>query len=80
MKIYSKYYENLIWLILSNYFSSQNVNEKWSILENDLLALLNKIAPEKKIVIQSQDSFPWIDDDLKYFQYLRDLNYKKLKK
>ncbi len=35
----------------SNYFLSQNVNEKWSILENDLLVLLNKIAPEKKIVI-----------------------------
>jgi len=65
---------------LRNYSSSQTFNEKWPILENDLLTLLNKIAPEKKIVIKSQDSFPWIDDDLKYIQYLRDLNYKKLKK
>ena len=63
----------------NNYFLSHSVNEKWSILESDLLALLNKIAPEKNIVIKSQDSFPWIDDDLKYIQYLRDLNYKKWK-
>ena len=63
----------------NNYFLSHSVNEKWSILESDLLALLNKIAPEKNIVIKSQYSFPWIDDDLKYIQYLRDLNYKKWK-
>ena len=54
----------------NNYFLSHSVNEKWSFLESDLLALLNKIAPEKNIVIKSQDSFPWIDDDLKYIHFV----------
>jgi hypothetical protein len=55
------------------------VNEKWNILEADLLIILNKIVPEKKITIKSIDSFPWIDDDLRYTQFLRDSNYKKWK-
>ncbi len=60
-------------------FNSQSVNDKWIILEEELLILLNKIVPEKKIIIKSLDSFPWIDDDLRYTQFLRDTNYKKWK-
>jgi hypothetical protein len=60
-------------------FNSQSVNDKWIILEEELLILLNKIVPEKKIIIKSLDSFPWIDDDLRYAQFLRDTNYKKWK-
>jgi hypothetical protein len=61
------------------FHSCSSVNDKWDILEEDLLNILNKIAPEKKIMIKSLDSFPWIDDDLRYIQFLRDSNYKKWK-
>ena len=44
-----------------------------------MLAILNKITPEKKIIIKSQDLFSWIDDDLRYVQFLRDSNYKTWK-
>jgi hypothetical protein len=60
-------------------FNCSTVNEKWELLEEELLTILNKITPEKKIIIKSQDSFPWIDDDLRYLQFLRDSNYKSWK-
>jgi hypothetical protein len=58
-------------LNFERFHSYSSVNDKWNILEEDLLNILNKIAPEKKITIKSLDSFPWIDDDLRYIQFLR---------
>jgi hypothetical protein len=54
-------------------------NDKWIYIKNGLLSLIDEIAPEQSITIISGDQFPWIDDDLRYIQHLRDENFKKWK-
>ena len=52
-------------------------NDKWNYIKNGLLSLIDEIAPEQNITIISGEQFPWIDDDLRYIQHLRDENFKK---
>jgi hypothetical protein len=65
--------------VFSKYNDMLTTNDKWNYIKNGLLSLIDEIAPEQNITIISGEQFPWIDDDLRYIQHLRDENFKKWK-
>ncbi len=55
-------------------------NNKWIWLKNILLAIIDSIAPIKKILLKNKRIFPWIDNELNHFKFLRNLSRKQADK
>ena len=56
------------------------VEEKWNFVKNNLLNLIDEIAPIRKLNINMSNQFPWYDEDLICVKHSRDVAYKKFKR
>ena len=55
-----------------------DINEKWMFIKIEIIKVIDKVAPIRKIVIKNNNQFPWYDDDLirlKNEKNLVDRNY-----
>ena len=55
----------------------ESVDKNWLALRNIILKIINQIAPEKKIYLNKQIDFPWIDVELIESKKNRDKAYKR---
>ena len=55
-------------------------NNKWIWIKNILLTIIDSIAPIKKILLKNKRIFPWIDNELNHFKFLRNLSKKQADK
>ena len=55
-------------------------NNKWILIKNILLTIIDSIAPIKKILLKNKRIFPWIDNELNHFKFLRNLSKKQADK
>ena len=53
---------------------------KWILIKNILLTIIDSIAPIKKILLKNKRIFPWIDNELNHFKFLRNLSKKQADK
>ncbi|CAF1091926.1 unnamed protein product, partial [Brachionus calyciflorus] len=60
--------------------SFNTLEEKWCFFRDEVLAVLDDIAPMKKIQVNMENQFPWYDDELIITKNSRDLAYKKQKR
>jgi len=54
-------------------------NNKWIWIKEILLSKIDSIAPEKNS-IKNNRNFPWIDNELSHFKFLRNLSKKQAEK
>jgi len=57
-----------------------NVDEKWLTLKEQLIEIIDKIAPVKKIHQNKQTKFPWVDLELLELKKTRDKLHKRFMK
>ena len=62
---------------LKSIFSLDNVEQKWTLIKNELTKILNQIAPIKSVRLRNSNLFPWFDDELLLTRHYRDCAYKK---
>ena len=55
----------------------KNVDAKWMLLKENLLSLIDDIAPLYKLKVKNKTSNPWFDAELKQIKNQRDLAYLK---
>ena len=55
-------------------------NNKWIWIKNIFLTIIDSIAPIKKILLKNKRIFPWIDNELNHFKFLRNLSKKQADK
>jgi len=55
-------------------------NNKWIWIKDILLSIIDSIAPVKKILLKNNRIFPWIDNELNHFKFLRNLSKKQAEK
>lgn len=54
-----------------------DINEKWMFIKIEIIKVIDKVAPIRKIVIKNNNQFPWYDDDLIRLKNEKNLAYKR---
>ncbi|CAF0861672.1 unnamed protein product, partial [Brachionus calyciflorus] len=69
---------NLIDVIdLKQLKNNSNIESKWTFFKNEILKIINDVAPLRKITVKNGHQFPWYDDDLLKLRHLKDSAYKR---
>lgn len=55
--------------------SLTNVEEIWSFFKEQLMLIIDKVAPEKDVSIKQTSKFPWYDNELLLTKHYRDSSY-----